>query len=219
MPQSADRTLPFATPNKARGLLVPGNIDLGNRPILHNPDGTVSSERSFSIGTDQGEVLIPRVFDGKDHTEKEAIDHYKQTGQHMGIFDNPQDADGYAQAIHNRRMPTLVMPQNSTKPSTLKTIGSEVWDQLFGGPIEMAKHAYNTTMSPARLPGDNIINDVATNMAHGAWNELGKADEYAKAAQRSKTPGEWLGNTSQSFGHLGASALPGAGPVAAQAGE
>lgn len=101
---SGQRTAPYSAPTNAPGMLAPGNINLGGRPILHNPDGTVSSERSFSIGTDQGEVLIPRIFDGKDHTEREAIDHYKQTGQHMGIFDSPAHADAYAEKIHSRNI-------------------------------------------------------------------------------------------------------------------
>lgn len=102
---SGDQTPAFTPPANVQGLKVKGNINLGGRPILHNSDGSVSSERSFSIGTDQGEVLIPRVFDGKDHTEQEAIEHYKKTGQHMGIFDTPEHADAYAQAIHNRHIP------------------------------------------------------------------------------------------------------------------
>lgn len=85
-------------------MVTPGNIELGNRPIINNSDGTISSERSFSIGTDKGEVLIPRIFDGKDHTEKEAIEHYRKTGQHMGVFDTPEHADQYANAIHNRKV-------------------------------------------------------------------------------------------------------------------
>lgn len=89
-------------PSNPVGLKTPGNINLNNRPVLKNADGSVSTERSFSIGTDQGEVLIPRIFDGRDHTEQEAIQHYRQTGQHMGIFDTPEHANAYAQQVHNR---------------------------------------------------------------------------------------------------------------------
>lgn len=99
-----EKTARFNPPSKVKGMKTPGNINLGGRPILHNSDGTVSSERSFSIGTDQGEVLIPRVFDGKDHTEQEAIEHYRRTGQHMGIFETPEDADAYAEQVHNRNI-------------------------------------------------------------------------------------------------------------------
>lgn len=99
------RTPSFTPPAQPQGLKVAGNISLGDRPILHNPDGSISSERSFSIGTDQGEVLIPRIFDGKDHTEQEAIEHYRKTGEHMGIFDTPANADAYAEAVHNRQIP------------------------------------------------------------------------------------------------------------------
>lgn len=104
-PKGDVATPAFVPPSKVKGLVSPGNIDLGNRPIIKNQDGTISSERSFSIGTDEGEVLIPRIFDGKDHTEVEAVEHYRKTGEHMGIFKTPEDADAYATAVHNRPIP------------------------------------------------------------------------------------------------------------------
>src|SRR4029077_11568916 len=83
--------------------LVPGNIDLTNRPVVQNPDGTVSTEKSFSIGTDAGEVLIPQVVNGKGVSQQEAVQHYKDTGEHLGIFETPAQADAYAGVLHQRQ--------------------------------------------------------------------------------------------------------------------
>jgi hypothetical protein len=92
-----------------KGLKQSGNIDIMNRPNVPNPNGGMSSVYSMSIGTDDGEVLIPRVSDGADGkpphimSEKEAIDYYRKTGKHLGIFDTPEDATAYAQKLHEQQ--------------------------------------------------------------------------------------------------------------------
>lgn len=40
--------------NQIPGLLVPGNIDLDNRPVVRNADGSLSTEYSVSFGIDGG---------------------------------------------------------------------------------------------------------------------------------------------------------------------
>lgn len=87
---------------KVPGLLVPGNINLNGRPLVANPDGSYSSELSFSQGTDQGEVLVPRVVNGQMLSEEDAWKHYLKTGEHLGIFDTPDHADAYAEQVHKR---------------------------------------------------------------------------------------------------------------------
>jgi GGDEF domain-containing protein len=87
--------------NVAPGMKTPGNLDPYNRKRLDNPDGSVSTTSSISIGTDDGEVLIPTVVDGKRLTNEEAIAHYRKTGEHLGVFDNVEDADRYAESLHN----------------------------------------------------------------------------------------------------------------------
>jgi hypothetical protein len=97
-----------------------GNIDLNNRPMIKNADGSVSSEYSTSFGDDKGrEILVPTVVNGKFLTPdgkkppegsaaektmfKRAQQHYEQTGEHMGIFSSPDAADEYAQKVHERK--------------------------------------------------------------------------------------------------------------------
>lgn len=80
-----------------------GNLDVWNRPAVMNQDGTYSTTLSKSFGTDQGEVLLPTVVGGKPLSDADAVAHYKNTGEHLGIFPRgaTKDADAYAQALHN----------------------------------------------------------------------------------------------------------------------
>lgn len=122
--------------DRPKGMITPGNIDLNNRPVIQNPDGSHSSEYSTSFGDENGhEVLVPTIVNGKFLTPsgnklpdwmtgtpregamlRAAEDHYRQTGENMGIFDNPANADAYAEAVHNRGNQPTAQPAKSGAP-------------------------------------------------------------------------------------------------------
>ena len=96
------------------GLLSPGNIDILERAKLSVPNPLVggnSSVYSTSVNFGDGEVLIPRVIpDGKggwtvDVTERadQAVEHYKKTGEHLGVFKTPAEATAYGDILHKQQ--------------------------------------------------------------------------------------------------------------------
>lgn len=89
------------------GLAAQGNIDLLNRPALRNADGSVSTTRSFSFQDEDGkETLIPQIADDGSRilSQQEAIDQYRKTGRFLGKFDSPEQADAYANWLHNQQV-------------------------------------------------------------------------------------------------------------------
>ena len=84
-------------------MVVPGNIDLDNRTVVVNPNGSISTELSFSVEIDGLEVLLPTVVNGKIVSENEAIEHFFLSGEHLGMFRTPKDAEVYAYWLHMRQ--------------------------------------------------------------------------------------------------------------------
>lgn len=87
-----------------KGLIEAGNIDLSKRPKVKNADGSISTVRSESFNFDGKEILLPTVSDdGKLLTADEAVEQFRRTHKHLGIFDSPENATAYAQALHEQQ--------------------------------------------------------------------------------------------------------------------
>jgi hypothetical protein len=89
-----------------KGQIAKGNINLNNRPVVKNRDGSISTVRSISMTEGRVTVLIPTVIRNPDGTGKivsnrEAWRHYQRTGEHLGKFSSIEDADVYAENLHN----------------------------------------------------------------------------------------------------------------------
>lgn len=86
-------------------MIQAGNIDIHNRPIVENPDGTYSTVKSMIVGLKEKgqeiQVVIPTVSeDGRIMSEKEAIAEYEKTGKHLGKFTDVESAEAFAQELH-----------------------------------------------------------------------------------------------------------------------
>lgn len=103
-----------------------GNIDLYNRPIVKNSDGSISTVRSMSFNDGEKEVVIPTVSDdGKIWTNEEAIDNYHKTGKHFGKFNSIDEAVKFAQRLHEEQERFYSQKQNN---ETIKKIQRDETD-------------------------------------------------------------------------------------------
>ena len=90
--------------NRGLGQYGLGNIELYNRPQVKNDDGSISTVRSLSFNDGNYEVLIPTVSnDGRILSDNDAIDNYYKTGQYLGKFNTVDEANKYAERLHNEQ--------------------------------------------------------------------------------------------------------------------
>lgn len=135
-----------------------GNIDLYNRPEYRQPDGSISTVNSISIGTDEGaipsvngkglEVLIPTIGRDKNGrpvqwTDEQAIENYRKTGENLGKFNSIEDADKYAEMLH-RQQEAYYSPENS--PLRLNNMAPRPFE--VGGAVRRFQQTGEMNISP-----------------------------------------------------------------------
>nr|WP_233100606.1 lytic transglycosylase domain-containing protein [Enterobacter asburiae] len=178
-----------------KGLLEKGNIDIHNRPVVKNPDGSISTVRSMSTNIDGREVLIPTVSDdGRIMSDDEAIDNFMRTGKHLGMFDNPDDATAYAESLHNQQADEY-LPRNNQAPQQPVQQNTQAAPQQQGGFLSDLGSAAAETGRGLLQAGVNLAN-IPASMADavvsaGAWagNKLGLGDGTYQPAPRVTTEG------------------------------
>lgn len=100
-----------------------GNIDILNRPEIQNEDGTFSTIESVSIYDDREgkHVLIPtiKVIDGVPERMSidEAENWYYGTGEHLGMFNTPEEATEMGEKISKFKGKQKLTSSASTKSS------------------------------------------------------------------------------------------------------
>ncbi|MDT7053749.1 lytic transglycosylase domain-containing protein [Citrobacter freundii] len=178
-----------------RGLLEKGNIDIHNRPVVKNSDGSISTVRSMSTNIDGKEVLIPTVSDdGRIMSDDEAIDNFMRTGKHLGMFDNPADATAYAESLHNQQADEY-LPRNNQAPQQPVQQNTQAAPQQQGGFMSDLGNAAAETGRGLLQAGVNLAN-IPASMADavasaGAWagQKLGIGDGTYQPAPRVTTQG------------------------------
>lgn len=101
-------------PPAAGGPVEPATTQLYGRPQVPIGGQDMSTWNSSRVGPSGGygtvysesrpqgglEVVYPRIYNGQMHPSDVAWQHYLLTGQHMGKFQNPEDAEQFGQQYH-----------------------------------------------------------------------------------------------------------------------
>ena len=67
------------------------------RPMILNPDGSFSTEKTITIRRGDKFINIPTIINGQEVPVPEAIQHAEVTGQNFGVFDSIKEAEASAQ--------------------------------------------------------------------------------------------------------------------------
>ncbi|QDP51270.1 MAG: hypothetical protein Unbinned7913contig1002_25 [Prokaryotic dsDNA virus sp.] len=152
-------------PPQFEGLLEAGTIDLTNRPVIKNDDGSVSTELSFSFEDNGVEILVPQIVNGEILSKKEAIRHFDKTGEHLGKFDSVEAANKAAEAIHNRGT-SANQPLQKEKPGFLR----DAWSALKRGEANKASSINRAIELAGSVTGSESLREAGKHSGQ-YWEE------------------------------------------------
>lgn len=203
------------------GQVEPGTIDFSKLPVVHNPDGSLSTVRSMSFEDDNGvNVLVPTVVNGKVVSEDEAINEYYKTGRHLGKFSDYRSANRYAQLLHEREADRISgknggIERGKVYNSTQRLNQDELTRHLNIGQLGGGKPSYTFEPPP---PLTNKINGGGITTAVAKHNVTYSSSTQEKGMVRKSNPYEappWEANKGISrMTDMFASSIPTLGEVA-----
>jgi hypothetical protein len=113
------------------GLLEEGTVNLADRQRIPHPDGTYSSMRAKSFPVGGREVLVPIIDpDGNGLSDKAAVERFVATGEHLGVFKDPNAATAYAKRLG------LGLGGPTHDPDSFIDVTSPRWRQIFDAQID-----------------------------------------------------------------------------------
>lgn len=82
-------------------------------------DGSIATVKTISFSETEGgpEILIPTIINNKEVSEEEAKQHYRDTGEHYGIYPNSDEANAAAESLHDQQAALLDGGQPAGKPA------------------------------------------------------------------------------------------------------
>lgn len=96
-----NNTNPALTPE--RKMITPPTLDIANRPIVKSPQGGYATVRSIGVEIDGRHYLIPTVIGNKIVSNREAINHFIKSGEHLGEFNSEEAANEAGQKLHEEQ--------------------------------------------------------------------------------------------------------------------
>ena len=170
-----------------------GNIDLTQRPIYKNPDGRISTVNSMSFEKDGIEILIPTIIkdeygNAKKLTEYEAIRHYYKTGEYLGKFSTIEEANAYANKLHEEQDAYYNVYNNLSQDviSTLSKYGIKPEDFTINEFAKWAKeHNFEQRITGNDLTG-NSFEWVPKKKKGGLDGLLGKEENISEEVKKDK---------------------------------
>jgi hypothetical protein len=149
----------------------------GNRPSYTNAEGKQVSENKIGVGMKGKEYVLPTVVDGKQLTEDEAIERYKNTGEHMGVFDTIEEAN---------RAAALRTNIYNTDPAYRKKMAD-------GGPLNDKEKNYRDAVNALKVARQAIgtndtkkLDDIGLDKRYNSNN---LAEDFSEAQKLRKEAG------------------------------